>query len=54
MTIISLIRTNLFLILEGKILKDSETLSNIGLQDSGDLYFKDLGPQVGWTTVSLI
>ncbi|XP_041357291.1 very-long-chain enoyl-CoA reductase-like [Gigantopelta aegis] len=38
---------------KGKILKDTDTLSKIGLQESGKLYFKDLGLQVGWTTVFL-
>jgi len=33
-------------------LKDGETLSSLGLAKGGKLYFRDLGPQVGWTTVS--
>ena len=38
---------------EGKLLKDEETLKSLGLSSqSVTLYFKDLGPQVGWTTVS--
>ncbi|BFY99766.1 hypothetical protein BsWGS_02804 [Bradybaena similaris] len=37
----------------GKMLKDSETLESLGLPSSGKLYFKDLGPQVAWTTVFL-
>ena len=36
----------------GKTLKDSETLSSLGLTKGGKLYFRDLGPQVRWTTVS--
>jgi very-long-chain enoyl-CoA reductase len=39
--------------LRGKTLKDSDTLQGIGLAKGGKLYFKDLGPQVGWTTVFL-
>lgn len=42
----------------GKPLKDEESLSNLKLKDSDaktmKLYFKDLGPQVGWSTVNLI
>ncbi|CAD5113490.1 DgyrCDS2654 [Dimorphilus gyrociliatus] len=33
------------------MLKDNETLGNVG--NPKQLYFKDLGPQVGWTTVFL-
>jgi very-long-chain enoyl-CoA reductase len=36
------------------MLKDEETLESLGLCNGGRLFFKDLGPQVGWTTVSLI
>ncbi|KAK6188708.1 hypothetical protein SNE40_004834 [Patella caerulea] len=37
----------------GKTLKDDQTLLNAGVSFNGELYFKDLGPQVGWTTVFL-
>lgn len=37
----------------GKTLKDEEQLKNIGLENGGRIYFRDLGPQVGWTTVFL-
>ncbi|XP_064605660.1 probable very-long-chain enoyl-CoA reductase art-1 [Liolophura sinensis] len=37
----------------GRSLKDEDTLSSLGLGAKGVLYFKDLGPQVGWTTVFL-
>ncbi|KAK3782537.1 hypothetical protein RRG08_061767 [Elysia crispata] len=37
----------------GKMLKDEETLGQIGVDNNGKLLFKDLGPQVGWTTVFL-
>ncbi|XP_065070214.1 probable very-long-chain enoyl-CoA reductase art-1 [Rhopilema esculentum] len=38
----------------GKSLEDDETLASHGLQTDGSkIYFKDLGPQVGWTTVFL-
>lgn len=37
----------------GKSLKDEDRLDAIGLSKGGKLYFKDLGPQVGWTTVFL-
>merc|ERR1712150_155909 len=38
---------------KGKILKDEKKLNELGLEKGGKLYFKDLGPQVGWTTVFL-
>lgn len=39
---------------KGKALKDDETLGSLGLSGKkGTLYFKDLGPQIGWTTVFL-
>lgn len=37
----------------GKMLKDDETIGSLNLGKKGKLYFKDLGPQVGWTTVFL-
>ncbi len=36
-----------------KALKDDVTLESIRVGDGGILYFKDLGPQIGWTTVFL-
>ncbi|XP_022101743.1 probable very-long-chain enoyl-CoA reductase art-1 [Acanthaster planci] len=36
---------------KGKSLKDDCTLESLDLGSSGKLYFKDLGPQVSWTTV---
>lgn len=33
-------------------MKDEDLLKNLGLTKGGKIYFKDLGPQVGWTTVS--
>lgn len=38
---------------EAKSLKDDVTLDSQGLKDGSALYFKDLGPQIGWKTVSL-
>ena len=38
---------------EAKSLKDDATLESEGLDDGGVLYFKDLGPQIGWKTVGL-
>ncbi|GAB1599215.1 very-long-chain enoyl-CoA reductase-like [Argonauta hians] len=35
----------------GRILRDEETLASLGFNEKAVLYFKDLGPQVGWTTV---
>ncbi|XP_060606566.1 very-long-chain enoyl-CoA reductase-like [Ruditapes philippinarum] len=37
----------------GKMLKDEDRLGSLDLGNRGKLYFKDLGPQVGWTTVFL-
>nr|XP_039263033.1 very-long-chain enoyl-CoA reductase-like isoform X1 [Styela clava] len=36
---------------KGKSLKDSDTLADLNLTNECILYFKDLGPQVGWSTV---
>ena len=33
------------------MLKDEDTLGKLGFGKKGVLYFKDLGPQVAWTTV---
>ncbi|XP_005107475.1 very-long-chain enoyl-CoA reductase [Aplysia californica] len=37
----------------GKMVKDGDSLESLGITNGGKLYFKDLGPQVGWTTVFL-
>ncbi|XKL67534.1 hypothetical protein PGB90_003025 [Kerria lacca] len=37
----------------GKTLKDSDTLKSLGLKNGSKLYVKDLGPQIGWSTVFL-
>ena len=37
----------------GKMVKDEESLESLGVSNGGKLYFKDLGPQVGWTTVGI-
>ena len=34
------------------MLKDSDTLGSLGLNKGSKLFFKDLGPQVGYSTVS--
>lgn len=38
---------------KGRSLKDDDTLGSLNLEDGSKLFFKDLGPQVGWTTVFL-
>lgn len=38
---------------KGKTLKDSDTLETLGVKTGGKLFIKDLGPQIGWTTVFL-
>ncbi|KAL9951670.1 hypothetical protein ACROYT_G044388 [Oculina patagonica] len=37
----------------GKALKDDETLESLEVNNGGKLYYKDLGPQISWTTVFL-
>ncbi|KAH3773590.1 very-long-chain enoyl-CoA reductase-like [Dreissena polymorpha] len=37
----------------GRSLKDDDTLGGLNLGKGATLYFKDLGPQVGWSTVFL-
>lgn len=39
---------------KGKSLKDSETLKGVGLSDGGRIFFKDLGIQIGWSTVFVV
>ncbi|XP_066943732.1 probable very-long-chain enoyl-CoA reductase art-1 [Macrobrachium rosenbergii] len=36
---------------KGKSLKETSTLNELGLKTECKLYIKDLGPQIGWTTV---
>ncbi|XP_014220064.1 very-long-chain enoyl-CoA reductase [Trichogramma pretiosum] len=38
---------------KGKALGDSETIKGLQLKNGSKLYFKDLGPQIGWKTVFL-
>lgn len=38
---------------KGKALKDTDTVKNLQLKYGSKLYFKDLGPQIGWKTVFL-
>lgn len=37
----------------GKSLKDSDQLKDLALKSGSPLYVKDLGPQIGWSTVFL-
>lgn len=37
----------------GKTLKDSDTIESLNLRSGSKLYVKDLGPQIGWSTVFL-
>jgi len=46
-------RQALKLDLKGKALKDNDTLSSLGVSGGGQLFIKDLGPQLGWNTVFL-
>jgi len=36
---------------KGKALNDKDTLGTLDVKSGGKLYLKDLGPQIGWTTV---
>jgi len=36
---------------KGKPIKDSETLNSLEIKSGGKLFLKDLGPQIGWSTV---
>ncbi|EFN86629.1 very-long-chain enoyl-CoA reductase [Harpegnathos saltator] len=47
-------RQSLRLDAKGKSLSDSETVKSLSLKAGSKLYFKDLGPQIGWKTVFLI
>ncbi|KTF84937.1 hypothetical protein cypCar_00022582 [Cyprinus carpio] len=42
-----------FRFLEGKALRDDDVLQNLAVGTSATLYFRDLGPQLGWTMVFL-
>ncbi|KAI8976792.1 3-oxo-5-alpha-steroid 4-dehydrogenase-domain-containing protein [Pilobolus umbonatus] len=37
-----------------KVLSLDKTLEEQGIDDNSTIYFKDLGPQIGWTTVFMI
>lgn len=47
-------RQSLRLDAKGKALADSETVKSLSLRVGDKLYYKDLGPQIGWKTVFLI
>lgn len=49
----SIHRQALRLEVRGKTLKDSDTIESLNLRTGSKLYVKDLGPQIGWTTVFL-
>ncbi len=38
---------------KGKPLNDKSTLGELGVKNGGQLFLKDLGPQIGWITVFL-
>lgn len=38
---------------KGKSLSDKETIDSLGLKNGSKLFYKDLGPQIGWKTVFL-
>lgn len=41
-------------IAEDKALKDDEILQNLPVGTTATMYFRDLGPQIGWTMVSCV
>lgn len=41
----------LLFFLEEKSLRDDEILQNLPVGTSATMYFRDLGPQLGWTMV---
>ncbi|XP_014478631.1 PREDICTED: very-long-chain enoyl-CoA reductase [Dinoponera quadriceps] len=47
-------RQNLKLDVKGITLSDSETVKSLSLKAGSILYYKDLGPQIGWKTVFLM
>lgn len=50
---LSVERQSIRLEARGKTLKDNDTLQNLNLRSGSKLYVKDLGPQIGWSTVFL-
>jgi len=38
---------------KGPALKEDDTLASTGFKSGGKVYLKDLGPQIGWSTVFL-
>lgn len=38
---------------EGKLLRDDEILQNLPVGTTATMYFRDLGPQLGWTMVCI-
>lgn len=51
---LSVHRQALRLDVKGKTLKDSDTVESLQLRGGSKLFIKDLGPQIGWSTVFLV
>lgn len=50
---ISIHRQSFKLDVKGKALKDSDTIEALDLRSGSKIYLRDLGPQIGWSTVFL-
>lgn len=50
---ISVHRQALKLDVKGKTLSDSDTIDSLDLRSGSKIYLRDLGPQIGWSTVFL-
>lgn len=50
---LSVERQSIRLDARGRSLKDSDTMDGLNMRTGSKLYLKDLGPQIGWTTVFL-
>jgi very-long-chain enoyl-CoA reductase len=50
---LSIHRQALKLEVKGRTLKDTDTIESLDLRNGSKVYLRDLGPQIGWSTVFL-